>query len=42
MTRHDLQILDTLGTPDYIPGELSDEGQRALAQLLDVGFRKLN
>ncbi|GBE86531.1 hypothetical protein BKA93DRAFT_825710 [Sparassis latifolia] len=24
MTRHDLDILDTIGTPDYLQGELSD------------------
>ncbi|OBZ74222.1 hypothetical protein A0H81_05957 [Grifola frondosa] len=24
MTRHDLEILDTIGTPDYLNGELSD------------------
>lgn len=27
MTDHDLDILDTIGTSDYIPGELSDTGQ---------------
>lgn len=26
MTRHDLQILDTIDTPDYMKGELSDDG----------------
>lgn len=26
MTRHDLQILDTLETTDYMKGELSDDG----------------
>ncbi|KAJ7600651.1 hypothetical protein C8J56DRAFT_999799 [Mycena floridula] len=25
MTRHDLQVLDTLETPDYIKGDLSDD-----------------
>lgn len=28
MTSQDLQILDTLGTSDYISGELSDDGER--------------
>jgi hypothetical protein len=28
MTSHDLQILDTLGTSDYINGELSDDGEQ--------------
>lgn len=27
MTRHDLEILDTIGTPDYLKGELSDDGE---------------
>lgn len=27
MTRNDLLILDTVETAEYIPGELSDEGQ---------------
>lgn len=26
MTRHDLQVLDTFETPEYIKGELSDDG----------------
>lgn len=26
MTQHDLEILDTIGTPDYLKGELSDDG----------------
>jgi len=26
MTRNDLQILDTLETPEYIKGDLSDDG----------------
>jgi hypothetical protein len=26
MTRNDIQILDTLDTPEYIKGELSDDG----------------
>jgi len=25
MTRHDIEILDTIGTPDYLKGELSDD-----------------
>ncbi|KAF9820863.1 hypothetical protein IEO21_01090 [Rhodonia placenta] len=25
MTQHDLEILDTIGTPDYLKGELSDD-----------------
>ncbi|OCH86613.1 hypothetical protein OBBRIDRAFT_890364 [Obba rivulosa] len=25
MTKHDLEILDTIGTPDYLKGELSDD-----------------
>jgi hypothetical protein len=29
MTGHDLQILDTIETPDYIKGELSDDGSHA-------------
>jgi hypothetical protein len=29
MTSQDLQILDTLGTSDYIKGELSDDGKRS-------------
>jgi hypothetical protein len=29
MTSKDLQVLDTLGTSDYIKGELSDDGKRA-------------
>lgn len=28
MTSQDLQVLDTLGTSDYIKGELSDDGKR--------------
>ncbi|CCM02570.1 uncharacterized protein FIBRA_04673 [Fibroporia radiculosa] len=27
MTRHDLEVLDTIGTPDYLKGELSDNGR---------------
>lgn len=30
MTDHDLDILDTIGTSDYIPGELSDTGQHQI------------
>ena len=26
MTRHDLQVLDTIETTDYMKGELSDDG----------------
>lgn len=26
MSKHDLQVLDTFETADYIKGELSDEG----------------
>jgi hypothetical protein len=33
MTRHDLQILDTLESPDYIKGELSDDGTRTVFPL---------
>ena len=28
MTRHDLQILDTLESPEYIKGDISDDGLR--------------
>ena len=26
MTQQDLDVLDTIGTSDYLPGELSDSG----------------
>ena len=26
MTRHDIEVLDTIGTPDYLNGDLSVEG----------------
>jgi hypothetical protein len=26
MTRHDLLVLDTIETPEYMKGELSDDG----------------
>jgi hypothetical protein len=29
MTKHDLQILDTLETAEYMKGELSDDGLRS-------------
>jgi hypothetical protein len=35
MTRNDLQILDTIETPEYIKGELSDDGSVALSSPTD-------
>jgi hypothetical protein len=29
MTRHDLQIIDTIDTPEYMKGELSDDGSQS-------------
>ncbi len=26
MTRHDIEVLDTIGTPDYLDGDLSADG----------------
>ena len=28
MTRHDLQIIDTIDTPEYMKGELSNDGSQ--------------
>lgn len=32
MTQHDLDVIDTIGRPDYISGELSDTGSCQVAQ----------
>lgn len=34
MTPQDLEVLDTLGTADYISGELSDTGSSCISILL--------
>ena len=38
MTRHDLQILDTLETAEYMKGELSDDGQPGFVLRSNVNF----
>ncbi|KAF5389129.1 hypothetical protein D9757_004882 [Collybiopsis confluens] len=37
MSKHDLQVLDTFETPDYIKGELSDDGRGPFCLSLDIG-----
>lgn len=32
MTQNDLDVLDTIGTPDYFSGDLSDTGEAARNQ----------
>ena len=29
MTRHDIEVLDTIGTPDYLNGDLSVDGTQS-------------
>jgi hypothetical protein len=32
MTEHDLKVLDTIDSPEYISGELSDDGRTNRSQ----------
>ena len=34
MTRHDIEVLDTIGTPDYLNGDLSVEGKQPIARMV--------
>lgn len=34
MTRHDIEVLDTIGTPDYLNGDLSAEGTQLVGHML--------
>lgn len=34
MTRHDIEVLDTIGTPDYLNGDLSVEGTQPPTHML--------
>lgn len=36
MNRHDLLVLDTVDTADYMDGNLSDEGAYAISRLLNL------
>ncbi|KAG6808013.1 hypothetical protein H0H92_005694 [Tricholoma furcatifolium] len=38
MTRHDLEIIDTIETTDYMKGELSDEGSSCFKESRQVGM----